>query len=158
MGLFISFNLNKYILIVKFLIVPFFLAFSVLTVPKKEIKLAKYSLQIEVSNVKKDRGSIMLAVHNRANFLKSRLVEQKIPTNQTSCVLKIDLEEGEYAVAVFQDENNNQKLDTNMFGVPQEPYGFSNNARPKLRAPTFDEAKISLWGQSKLVQIRLDSW
>lgn len=118
----------------------------------------KVNLSIEVVNVKKGRGAVMLAIHNRQNFLKTRLVEKRIETTTTGCFFKIELEEGDYAVAAYQDENGNQKLDTNLFGVPQEAYGFSNQARPKFRAPTFEEAKIGLWGQSKTVKIRLENW
>lgn len=116
------------------------------------------TLSIEIENIKNGKGAVMLAVHNRENFLKARLVEKKIPANQTKCTFAVDLTEGDYAVAVYQDENENQILDTNLFGVPQEAYGFSNQARPKFRAPTFEEAKISLWGQSKTIKIRLDHW
>jgi uncharacterized protein (DUF2141 family) len=48
-------------------------------------------------------------------------------------------------------------LDTNLFGVPQEPYGFSNNVRPKFRAPNFEEAKIQVKEQ-KYISIKLESW
>lgn len=51
---------------------------------------------------------------------------------------------GGYAVATFHDHNNSGKLETNFFGVPVKGYGFSNNVRPRMRAPTFDEARFTL--------------
>lgn len=33
-----------------------------------------------------------------------------------------------YAMGIFHDVNLNNKMDDNFFGVPQEQYGFSNNA------------------------------
>lgn len=50
---------------------------------------------------------------------------------------------GRYAVAVFQDVNGNHRLDTNWLGIPSEPWGVSNNVRPTLRAPSFDEAAFT---------------
>jgi uncharacterized protein (DUF2141 family) len=32
-----------------------------------------------------------------------------------------------YAVSIYQDINDNRKLDKNIAGIPKEPYGFSNN-------------------------------
>lgn len=47
---------------------------------------------------------------------------------------------GSYAVAIGHDLNGNQRVDTNFIGLPTEQWGVSNNARPSLRAPRFDEA------------------
>ena len=113
---------------------------------------------IVVTNVAQNKGNVMIAVHNRSNFLKTRIVEKALPAAGTSVNVNIELAQGEYAVAVFQDKNNNQYLDTNFVGIPQESYGFSNNARPKFRAPTFDEAKIILTEQAKTIQVSLQSW
>jgi len=48
--------------------------------------------------------------------------------------------EGRYAVSVGHDLNRNRRVDTNLFGLPTEQWGVSNNARRTLRAPRFDEA------------------
>jgi uncharacterized protein (DUF2141 family) len=62
--------------------------------------------------------------------------------------------QGTYAVMVFHDENGNGKLDKNMVGIPKEGYGASNNSAKKMRAPTFDEAKLSL-ASDQSVEIKL---
>jgi len=69
-----------------------------------------------------------------------------------------DLPYGQYAVAVFQDMNGNEKLDTNVFGVPKEPYGFSNNLRIKWRKPRFDEAQVRFAEDGQVVQVQLLTW
>ncbi|MFN7707663.1 MAG: DUF2141 domain-containing protein [Sphingobacteriia bacterium] len=61
-----------------------------------------------------------------------------------------NLPAGSYALAAFQDLNGNGELDTNLFGVPTEPYGFSNNARGTLSAPNFGECEIKLRNQQKI--------
>lgn len=45
---------------------------------------------------------------------------------------------GMYAIRVFQDVNGNGDLDMGMFG-PKEPWGTYRDARPKFRAPKFEE-------------------
>jgi uncharacterized protein (DUF2141 family) len=59
-----------------------------------------------------------------------------------------DLSEGECAVAVYQDLNENNVLDKGWFSIPKEPYGLSNNFRPTFSAPTFDDCKFKLTGQT----------
>ncbi len=54
------------------------------------------------------------------------------------------LSAGTYAVAASHDANGNRKADTNAVGLPTEAWGVSNNARPRLRAPRFDEAAFSI--------------
>jgi uncharacterized protein (DUF2141 family) len=51
---------------------------------------------------------------------------------------------GYYAISVSQDLNGNKVLDTNFLGIPREPWGVSNNPRPTLRAPRWDEAVFQL--------------
>jgi len=51
---------------------------------------------------------------------------------------------GRYAIIVFHDENDNGLLDENALGVPVEGYGFSNNAKGFLSAPSFNAAAITL--------------
>ena len=38
----------------------------------------------------------------------------------------LDLASGEYLFSIFQDNNDNGKLDTNLLGIPKELFGFSN--------------------------------
>lgn len=51
-----------------------------------------------------------------------------------------DLPPGDYALTAFLDENSNSKLDSNLFGLPTEPYGFSRNARAMAGPPPFADA------------------
>ena len=46
---------------------------------------------------------------------------------------------GVYAIAVFHDENNNNKMNKNFLCIPKEGYGASKNKLPFASAPTFKE-------------------
>jgi uncharacterized protein (DUF2141 family) len=35
-------------------------------------------------------------------------------------------------------------MDTKLFGIPKEPYGFSNNAKGFMGPPSFEDAKFVL--------------
>ena len=56
------------------------------------------------------------------------------------------LPDGLYAVGASHDQNGNRFVDTNLVGMPTEPWGVSRNARPTLRAPRFDEAAVAIEG------------
>jgi uncharacterized protein (DUF2141 family) len=64
-----------------------------------------------------------------------------------------DVPEGSYAVSIGHDLNGNKRVDTNFFGLPTEQWGVSNNARPSLRAPRFDEAMFRVAADAKEVVI-----
>jgi uncharacterized protein (DUF2141 family) len=66
-----------------------------------------------------------------------------------------DLPPGTYGVIVFQDENGNGRLDKNFWGVPTEPYGFSNDALGTLGPPSFAEVAIALDGADRTIEISL---
>tara|TARA_Y100000996_G_scaffold370879_1_gene318782 strand:- start:684 stop:1121 length:438 start_codon:yes stop_codon:yes gene_type:complete len=60
----------------------------------------------------------------------------------------INLPEGVYAIALFVDANKNLKIDKNFLGIPKEQFGFSNNAMGKLSAPSFEQAKFKVEGNT----------
>lgn len=55
-----------------------------------------------------------------------------------------DLPPGTYAMSVILDENDNQDLDTSPFGMPREPFAFSNNARNRFGPADFADATFAL--------------
>jgi uncharacterized protein (DUF2141 family) len=68
-----------------------------------------------------------------------------------------DVKPGTYAVSASHDRNSNGKTDRNFVGIPTEPWGVSQNARPKMRAPKFDEAAFAVAeGQTVRIEIRVE--
>ena len=108
-----------------------------------------HELQVEFSNVNGTEGVILVAVYDRSeNFLNTEKVcAKKIIQVKNTGNLKVSLGHlppGQYALTCFHDLKGNGMLDTNMFGIPQEPYGFSNNARSLLGPPTFSKAAFDV--------------
>lgn len=62
---------------------------------------------------------------------------------------------GEFAVACFQDTDNNSKIDKNFLGIPTNT-GFSNNKKKIFGIPPdYERAKIIL-EESKIIQIKIN--
>jgi uncharacterized protein (DUF2141 family) len=62
---------------------------------------------------------------------------------------------GKYGVVVLHDENENRKLDRNIFLVPKEGFGFANNPRVLLTAPPIEKATIAVSCPVTTTEIRL---
>lgn len=55
---------------------------------------------------------------------------------------------GQYAVACFHDENNNNDLDLNFLGIPIEATGASNDARAFFGPPSYGDAHFTVSSMS----------
>lgn len=92
-------------------------------------------LVIEISGLRNNEGVIQLELTDEAeNVVKT--VSAEIDNKKSSIILS-DLSNGSYAFKYFHDENSNKTLDTNM-GIPQEGYGFSNNASSTFGPPNIE--------------------
>jgi uncharacterized protein (DUF2141 family) len=56
------------------------------------------------------------------------------------------LKRGTYAVAVVDDQNGNQKLDSDFFGIPKEGFGISNNPTVSIQTgtPKFNKSSFAV--------------
>ena len=105
------------------------------------------SLEVEITDIPSSQGVIRVAVFNQeAGFPdnpKKAYRILSIPAKKGSLTFTLDsLAEGQaIAISLLQDVNENGKLDTNMLGIPKEPYGTSNNPSA-WRKPSFPEAKL----------------
>ena len=124
----------------------------------------KSTLNLTVENIQKAEGKVMIAVFKGVeNFLEDdKDIASKIALVEKMGELSIvfpNLPFGDdYSVAVYHDVNSNEKLDTNLFGVPIEPYGFSNNARSKWGAPKYKIARFELNQSEKNMVIQVKKW
>lgn len=121
---------------------------------------AQEPLQIRVQNLKNSEANVWIALYtNNGAFGKSENMyrgAQASPNGQNSVSVNFtNLAYGTYAVAVFQDINGNGKLDTGLFGIPKEPYGFSNNFKPTFSAPTFNNCQFEYNEQSYSIRINI---
>lgn len=106
--------------------------------------LAK-TLTFEINNIKNDQGKILIQLFNSEknyNDGKSHTANIINATKGKATITFNNLEAGAYAIRYFHDENENSKMETNLFGMPTEGYGFSNNAKANFGPPTFEQMKF----------------
>ncbi|MDB5252708.1 MAG: hypothetical protein JWP27_1877 [Flaviaesturariibacter sp.] len=98
-----------------------------------------------LSNLRNGRGVSRVCLFNTAeDFKASRALQCRvIPATATEAVFE-GITPGTYAVFVIHDENNNNRMDKNFFGIPKEGYGASRNNLPFAAAPTFAGNRFSV--------------
>ncbi len=118
----------------------------------------KQKVSVVVSNIKKPKGTIYVSVFKEQFFLdKGKEVLKKgfkVDVEKTK-QLALYLDPGTYAIAIYYDANNNHKCDLNFLGVPTEQYAFSNNFKPFMSRPNFNDCAFILGSGEKTLGIRL---
>ncbi|MEM6558537.1 MAG: DUF2141 domain-containing protein [Myxococcota bacterium] len=83
------------------------------------------------------------------------VASKKLQADPVLCTFK-NVAPGTYAAAVMHDEDGDGELDSNLFGVPTEGYGATNNKLPRLASPKFDASSFKVAaGETKRLVIKL---
>lgn len=112
-----------------------------------EIKVqAQNRLEVIVKNVKDATGTVRVGLFtDEITFLKTAVAGKvvKATEGEISAVFE-NVPAGTYAVSIIHDSNENGELDSNLFGMPKEGFGFSNDAMGTFGPPSFDKAKFAI--------------
>ncbi|WP_425391403.1 DUF2141 domain-containing protein [Ekhidna sp.] len=114
-------------------------------------------LVVKIENIKKVKGSLKVALYNHEDHFLSKEVmsDGKLIDSSTMEFSFKGLGQGTYAVSIYQDENDNGKLDANFMGIPSEPYAFSNNAKGMFGPPSFQDCQFEIKEGAKQIIISL---
>lgn len=103
-------------------------------------------IHVKILGIQNSTGSVACALFDSpagfpSEFLHSatNVMIIKIRKEQARCDFE-DIPPGTYAMVVIHDANMNGKLDANFLGIPTEGYGFSNDAKGLVGAPSFSAA------------------
>jgi uncharacterized protein (DUF2141 family) len=115
-------------------------------------------LRVDIVGLKSTEGQVRVALFDsEKSFLKNPILAGVVAIEQSQGHWQLKgLPPGFYALAVYHDRNGNGKLDSNMLGMPLEPYGFSNNAHGVLGPPSFGEARFQVAGPNTRIEVSLE--
>ena len=119
-------------------------------------KKTSLTLTIEVASFENTKGVLRVCVTDQKDdFLKSCAFSKIVTVEDDTVSLKIEnIEKGNYAVSVYHDENNSGILETGgVFGIPLEPYGFSNNPNMTF-GPSYKKSVFKM-ASDKNISIKL---
>ncbi len=104
------------------------------------------ALTVTVDNIEKPQGSIMLAVFDEAGYETDeafRGTSLDVEGDSVSVTFE-ELPAGTYGIKLYHDVNGDGEMNTNPFGMPTEPYAFSNNAKGRFGPAKWDEAQFDV--------------
>jgi uncharacterized protein (DUF2141 family) len=108
------------------------------------------TISVVVSGLRDNNGHVRCGLFNSAATFPKDGQEFKGAAapiaNQTATCTFADVPPGTYAVAYFKAAPGQTKMKTGMFGMPQDPYGFSRNATINMGPPSFNSAAYSYAG------------
>ncbi len=108
---------------------------------------AKVKLSIKVEDVRSTDGTINIALYQQQHDFMSDddlYTALKVKAVRPITTATIELPPGEYAVAIYQDEDENDEMEKNFLGIPKEPVGLSNDAIKGMSRPRFEDAAFEL--------------
>lgn len=106
------------------------------------------NLRVVATNVQSDQGKLYVWVYDKKDdWLSDRYRTQKFVTvagnrDGDKVTVELLLPAGEYALSIYQDVNDDGKLERNFIGLPKEPAGLSNNLRPRFGPPKYKDASF----------------
>ena len=128
------------------------------------ISFITYSQSIEIviniSGLRSDNGKCLLYLYNNKKGFPNdagkaiNSANGSILNGKSTIVLN-DIPNGEYAIGVIHDENDNGKMDTNFLGMPKEGVGVSNNAKGHFGSPSYEDSKFQLNRKSLIMTITI---
>lgn len=137
-----------------------YLVFSPATVFSQRAPAKKAMvLNVELKNMVANAGNVIVGVYGPNNKFPApgkQLKVYKFKTKGTEMVVSLrNLKFGTYALAIYQDVNGSGKINKNFIGIPNEPYAFSNNYRPTVKAPNFNDCKFEYSAAQKTIAVEM---
>lgn len=106
-----------------------------------------YDLRITISGFENTNGQLVFALFDKQSDFNNEnpLVGRFETLDSSSFELLInDLRAGYYGISCYHDENEDEELNTNFFGIPQEGFGFSTNPSIGFSAPAWNDIRFLL--------------
>ena len=120
---------------------------------------AQVPLKLVITNLKSPTAPVIVGVYNEKCKFPDPKSQLKVytfkPDSISLTAIISDLPFGVYALAIYQDVNSNGKIDKNFIGVPTEPYAFSNNFKPTVKAPAFKNCRFNYCADTNLVAMKM---
>lgn len=117
------------------------------------------TLQIHVTGFRNDKGkaggTVFVSRDGWPEQTGKAVVHGGFPIERGEATETFQIPPGRYAVAAIHDENGNHKLDRNFLGIPKEGFGFANNPKVALSAPSFDAAATQVSCPLTRIEIHL---
>lgn len=115
------------------------------------------TLELNFIQIANPNGQIMLALFDSEQAYESgaapvRTITISV-TGETATATIADIPMGRYGFKLVHDVNGDGKMNTNPFGMPIEPFAFSNNAVGNMGPATWEAAAFDIAGPNTVQTI-----
>lgn len=102
-------------------------------------------ITVTVNGLKSTDGLVRVGLFAEASWAGDPAFSAEAPIVDGAATLTLRAPApGRYALKVYHDVNNDGGLNRAAYGMPTEPYGFSNNADGRFGPPTFGVAAFDV--------------
>ncbi len=118
---------------------------------------AKAQLTLTVTGIKEHKGALMIAVYDQAGYdADKNVAASMVPVSADAATTTLELPAGQYGIKLFHDIDGDGKMGMNPFGMPIEPFAFSNNAPAQFGPAKWDAAKfeVSATGATQTIKLQ----
>ncbi len=115
---------------------------------------ASTAAELHIRGITPGAGPVRIALFDSASSFPNRNAAQhkfSVDSSAPQINAPLTTTSRAIAVAVFQDLNNDGKLNRSAFGIPTEPYGFSGANSRSLGPPSFAEAAVQPRGSVEVL-------
>jgi uncharacterized protein (DUF2141 family) len=98
------------------------------------------TVTVEVNGIRNVKGNVCLSMFNSPdgypNSASKAVLARCFTVVSNSFEIQIEgVVDGVYAIALWHDENRDEKLNYNFLGIPKEGLAFSENGKPRITPP-----------------------
>ncbi len=138
-------------------ILPAALLAAALFFPQTASAEGKATLTVTVTNIAEHKGALMIAVYDKAGYDADKQVAAgMVPVTADTVTTTFELPAGQYGIKMFHDVDSDGKMGTNPFGMPIEPFAFSNNAPAQFGPAKWDAAAFQVAAPAATQTIKLN--
>lgn len=118
---------------------------------------ATANVHVHVTGLRNAKGLLRVTITRDHKNVEMRDVPIDVATNTADFVYS-GLQYGSYAIALFHDENKNNKMDSNLIGMPTEGYGFSNNPPRSMGPAKYEDTIFAVDKPDVSMEIKMIYW
>lgn len=116
------------------------------------------SLEVSFNGIETPKGNIMMVLFNSEESYNTEKPLRAVMVAADKADVKTLIEglsPGRYAVKSFHDIDGDNKMGSNPYGMPTEPFAFSNNARGQMGPAAWADAEFEVKAGTNITKITI---
>jgi uncharacterized protein (DUF2141 family) len=114
------------------------------------------TVEVLISGIRNNHGNVHVELCPKALFLKDCPYTGEVRAQAGTVLITVpNVPPGHYAAQATHDENDDHKLQRNLFGIPKEGFAFSRDVKICFGPPKFDQAAFDYAGGKQRIAFHM---